>query len=285
MEADFRNKKILVAGLGLMGSAFADGLKVMAPEKVYATDLKQEVLLEAEESGLIHKGFMDPAEILPECDIVIICLYLQDALDFIRRNMNYFKKDCLITDIVGVKRALIDGIKDILRKDVDFIPGHPMAGRERTKEHFTPKSIFAGKNYLLTPSEKNRKENVELLKTMINKMGFGRIIITDPETHDEKIAFTSQLCHVIAASMVDLSDDSGITSFEGGSFQDMTRIAMINSEMWAELFIANSDKLTRILDNFIDSINFFKDNIKAGNSSVIVERFNEIGLKREAMGK
>ncbi|HAE60815.1 MAG TPA: prephenate dehydrogenase/arogenate dehydrogenase family protein [Eubacteriaceae bacterium] len=285
MEIDFKDKKVAIVGLGLMGSAYAASFKEIGFDKIYAIDRDQKVLRRAEACELIDEGFQNPKDVLPQCDIVFVCLYLHDALKFIIENMDMFKANSVVTDIVGLKRKMVEDIMKHLRADIDFVPGHPMAGREKNEEDFTSAKIFEGKNYILTPIHTNMPENLDMMRSLISKMGFGKIIETDPETHDEKIAFTSQLCHIIAASMVDISEDDKVTQFGGGSFQDMTRIAMINSAMWAELFIANKDKLVDILDEFISSISYFKDCIENENYSDIKNRFDLIGKKRTEMGK
>lgn len=285
MEVDFTQKKVLIVGLGLMGSAFAKGCMDLGFERVWALDPKEDVLEMASREGLIHQGFTRPEDVLPLADFVVVCLNLGVALEFLKNGMPLFKEGALITDIVGVKGPMVETIAPILRRDVDYIPGHPMAGREKSGEVFTAKEIFKGKNYILTPLAENRRSNLLFLKEWIKALAFGRIIETDPKTHDEKIAFTSQLCHVIAASMVDLTEDATVTHFEGGSFQDMTRIAMINSPMWAELFVANKKELGGILDRFIESLTLFKQAIEEGDEQTIVERFDIIGRKRAEMGK
>lgn len=285
MDVDFSNKSILIVGLGLMGSAFASGCKKMGFSQVWALDVNGHVLSQGKKEGIIDEGYTDAKDVLPNADVVVVCLYLADAISFIKDNMPLFKSGALLTDIVGVKQEMVRQITPVLRSDVDYIPGHPMAGREKSGALFTSEEMFIGKNYILTPIEGNVEENRDFLVKWINQLGFGQIIETDPKTHDGKIAFTSQLCHVIAASMVDISDDAKVTQFEGGSFQDMTRIAMINSRMWAELFVANQDELVQVLDQFIESLTFFKSAIENGEAQTIEERFDIIGQKRKAMGK
>jgi prephenate dehydrogenase len=285
MEGEFTSKNLLIVGLGLMGSAFAQGSRSLGFSSIWALDHNEEVLRQALEEGLIDRGSSSAEELLPQADVVLVCLNLGDAIAFITDNMDRFKSGALITDIVGVKQDVVDKVLPVLRQDVDFIPGHPMAGREKGGPLFSTAAIFLGKNYILTPLSFNKEEHHRFLRQWIQDLGFGRIIETDPQTHDARIAFTSQLCHVIAASMVDISEDAVVTQFEGGSFQDMTRIAMINSAMWAELFVANKEELTSVLDRFIQSLTFFKEAILNEETGTIVERFDIISRKREDMGK
>ncbi|MFZ7122020.1 MAG: prephenate dehydrogenase [Eubacteriaceae bacterium] len=282
--SDFKNSNILVVGLGLMGCAFADAFKGLNPKKIYGVDINSDIIKKAESIGLIDKGYISAEEVLPQCDFVFICLYLNDAINFIVNNMENFKEGSIITDIVGIKREIIDSVKDILRSDIDYIPGHPMAGKEKQGFGYADKSIFIGKNYILTPLENNKKENIDFLVEVLKEIGFSNIVFTTPDDHDKKIAFTSQLCHVIAASMVDINDDDSIANFEGGSFQDMTRIAIINGNMWSELFFANKDKLVDELNKFQDSIEKFKSIIEKEDEQ-LVDILDNIKNKREKLNR
>lgn len=284
MKSDFQGMKVLIVGLGLMGCAFADGIKGLKPQALYGIDKKIDIINQAEKSGLIDKGFIDTAasEIISQCDFIVVCLYLEDAISFMKNNMQNFKQGSIITDIVGVKRKIINEVKEIMREDIDYIPGHPMAGKEKVGFAGADKSIFSGRNYILTPTSWNKESNIEQLKKWIYSLGFGHIVIADPMEHDKIIAYTSQLCHIIASSMVDMNDDGKIIYYEGGSFKDMTRIAMINSRMWTELFIANKDMLVSEIDKFIKSMESFKNMIQM-EDDVIIEKLDEITLRRESL--
>ncbi|HAK69313.1 MAG TPA: prephenate dehydrogenase/arogenate dehydrogenase family protein, partial [Treponema sp.] len=173
----------------------------------------------------------------------------------------------------------------ILRNDVDFIIGHPMAGGEKEGYANSKASFFVNHNYILCPSSSNKKENLELMKNLISEMGFTRITETDCDTHDRKIGFTSQLCHVIASALVQSADGPEITAFGGGSFEDLTRIAMINAPLWTELFISNKEKLVQHIENFENSLKELKDEIKQGDSEKIKSYLEQVREKRLAMGR
>jgi len=280
---DFKNKNILIVGLGLMGCSFAEAFRDLQPKKIYGFDVDQSIVTHTQDSGLIDKGFTEiDSEIVSQCDFIMVCLYLDNAIHFICDNMKIFKKGCIITDIVGIKRKILQSVQQVMRKDIDYIPGHPMAGKEKQGFGYADKEIFKGKNYILTPTEFNHKENIKYVDGIMRAIGFTNIVYTEPEVHDEKIAFTSQLCHVIASSMVDINKDENISNFEGGSFQDMTRIAMINSKMWSELFIANKDKLIYVLDAFTRSIDEFKTLIETEDPNLI-KKLDKIKQNRELL--
>lgn len=282
--SDFKGSRVLIVGLGLMGSSFAQALKELDFE-IIGYDKDKKAVDNAFNKGIIHKGYTHIEEkVISRCDLVIVCLYLKEAINFIATNMKSFKRNCIITDIVGVKREIISSVEEVLREDVDYIPGHPMAGKERQGHEYGDKEIFKGKNYIITPRVNNRKENIDYLDSLFRLIGFNNIVYVEPTVHDEKIAFTSQLCHIIASAMVDINEDENITSFAGGSFQDMTRIAMINSTMWSELFFANKDKLVDVLNKFQDSIGFIKDLIEKEDSQLLGQ-LDIITKKREILNK
>jgi prephenate dehydrogenase len=172
-----------------------------------------------------------------------------------------------------------------LRDDVDFICGHPMAGSE--KEGFANSSdfIFVERNYILMPLASNKKENLEFFKTLMHKIGFSRITETDFESHDRKIAFTSQLCHIIASSLVESAEDAEITAFGGGSFEDLTRIAMINAPLWTELFLANKRYLLPQIAMFENSLEKIKLLIENNNDDELTHVLEGIRKKRTAMSR
>jgi len=158
-----------------------------------------------------------------------------------------------------------------------------MAGAE--KGGFANQGLvnFKGKNYILTPLKRNRPENLEYIKTLIRRMGFGRITETAPEEHDRKIAFTSQLCHVIASALIDCENDREITRFGGGSFEDLTRIAMLNVSMWTEIFLENRDELLKRIEQFEGSLDKLKSYIREGDEHALRENLSLVRERRIAM--
>jgi prephenate dehydrogenase len=197
--------------------------------------------------------------------------------------MGAFKGGALITDIAGIKGNIVEAAEKNLRADLDFIPGHPMAGSEQGGFANAAKCDFRGKNYILTPLARNKPENLAYLKDLIYRMGFGRITETSAAEHDRKIAFTSQLCHVIAAALIDCEADREITRFGGGSFEDLTRIAMLNAPMWTELFLENKDCLLDRIRQFEGSLDALKELISSGAAEELQDRLAAVRDRRAAM--
>ncbi len=283
---NLQDRHVAVIGLGLMGGAFALGLRKLRPASIMATDCDKEVLEKALEEKVIDFGAQTSEEIadmLSQSHLVILCLYPSAAINFIKTYGQHFREQALLTDIVGIKAPIINEIADALPSTVDFIPGHPMAGSEKEGFLGATDGIFKGRNYVLTPLQSNQQDNLNFLKTLITSLGFVNIVESTPEEHDRKIAFTSQLCHVIAAALVDADDDLKITDFEGGSFGDLTRIAMINAPMWTELFLMNKKALLAEIEQFEKSLQTLKTYIVEDNAEALIDRLKEVRDKRVVM--
>ncbi|MBC3796272.1 prephenate dehydrogenase [Acetobacterium tundrae] len=275
-------------GLGLMGGALAMGLRKQGPRKIWGYDIDPTVIKMAIDRKVIDEGAFDSEglkKMLPQCDLLFICLSPKDALVFLTTYMEHFKTGAVITDITGVKEVIVKKLGNRLRNDIDYIPGHPMAGSEKEGFGNADDSIFKNRNYILTPLPTNQPENIELIKEIVTDLGFNHITETTCEIHDEKIAFTSQLCHIIAAALVDCEDDLSITDFEGGSFGDLTRIAMINAAMWTELFMCNRKNLLNNIEKFESSLEEMKRMIEAEESAELIQRLTSVREKRIIMGE
>lgn len=281
-----KGKTVSFIGLGLMGGALAMGVRKQNPQKICAFDINEEVLEDALSKKVIDWGVSEPEgirQILGQSDLVILCLYPQLALNFILDYMDAFKEKAVITDITGVKKPLIQGLRGVLREDLDFIPGHPMAGSEKEGFGNADDSIFKDRNYILVPQPSNQPDNLALIKNLIYDLGFVNIVETTAEVHDQKIAFTSQLCHVIASALIDSEEDLHITDYEGGSFGDLTRIAMINAGMWSELFICNQEALVEQIEKFEKSLDSMKKMISSSDNAGMTKVLSNVRKKRITM--
>jgi prephenate dehydrogenase len=278
-------------GLGLMGGSFAKAIRAKlldepgATGKILALDTSKAALRSAVERGIADQTF-EPgcaALMLEQCDMVFVCLYPSATIDFLKTYRDDFKSGALVSDISGVKTGIMDALPGILRENVDFICGHPMAGSEKEGFYHSSEYLFEGRNYILMPHAANKPENLEFFKSLAAALGFSRITETDYLSHDRKIAFTSQLCHIIASALVESAEDTKITAFGGGSFEDLTRIAMINAPLWTELFLANRGELLAHIETFKLSLEKISALIAASDSAGLREFLETVRLKRTAM--
>jgi prephenate dehydrogenase len=281
-EEKFSNLKITIVGLGVIGGSFAKSLKALNVDKVWAVDFDENTLVKAKEMGIIDKGYKDASEPIEESDLVILCIYPKQIIEFIKTYKNKFKDNSIITDVTGIKHGYIKAINPILPENVDFVFGHPMAGREKKGIDFSSREVFQGANYLITPNERNKEENIKLIEELVLGIGFKRVSRVDVDKHDEIISYTSQLPHAIAVSLIN-SDEWApeIDLFIGDSYRELTRIARINEELWCELFMGNKENLIPQIELFENKIQELKKCLINGDEEHLKELFKESTKRRE----
>ncbi|WP_252231773.1 prephenate dehydrogenase [Clostridium sp. ZBS15] len=276
--------KVVIVGLGVIGGSFAMALKDAGYKNVYGIDNNEETLLKAEKLNLIRRGYTDGNEILKDADLIIISIYPKLVKDFIKNNIDNFKDGAVITDATGIKKLFINDIVKILPSNIDFVFGHPMAGREKKGIDFASSDVFKGANYILTPTSKNKEENLKLVENLAYEIGFKRVKRISPEFHDEMIGFTSQLPHSLAVALVNSDLEGRDTgSFIGDSYRDLTRIANINEDLWSELFLGNKENLLKSIESFECELDKIKDAIKDDDKESLKELFIKSTKRREKL--
>jgi len=257
------SKKILIVGLGLLGGSYARVLKRFGFH-ISAITKEQSSIDYALKENIIDEGSTElDQRIIGEADLVIFALYPHIFVEWIEQNQKLLKSGAIITDVTGVKGSIVYKIQDMLREDVEFIAAHPMAGREVSGVENSTDKIFAGANYIVTPTEKNTTDAIDTCLELGRLLGFSNVTTLSPEEHDEMIGFLSQLTHCIAITLMTCNDRENMEKFTGDSFRDLTRIARINDLMWSELFVANKDALLEQMDMFMDKFAELKSMLQA----------------------
>lgn len=253
--------KIGIIGLGLIGGSFARAIKEMTEHRVYACDISEAVLEEAEKDGAYDKVMTK--ENMKECDLILLSLYPEKAVDFIEENKDNIGKGAVVVDCCGVKRYVCDRMKKIAEEgSFIFVGGHPMAGTQSWGYAFSRSSMFKGASMILTPDLDAPESVMKNLEEFFLSVGFGTVKITTDEEHDRIIAFTSQLPHVISNAYVKSPEAHKQRGFSAGSYKDMTRISKLNAKMWSELFLENGDFLAAEIDILIENLKKYSDTIK-----------------------
>lgn len=257
------SKKILIVGLGLLGGSYAKVLKRFGFH-ISAITKEQSSIDYALNEGMIDEGSIELDEkMIGEADLVIFALYPHIFVEWIEKNQGLLKSGAIITDVTGVKGSIVYKIQDMLRPDVEFIAAHPMAGREVSGVENSTDKMFAGANYIVTPTKKNTPGAIQTCMELGRLLGFSNVTTLSPEEHDEMIGFLSQLTHCIAVTLMTCNDKADMEKFTGDSFRDLTRIARINDLMWSELFVANKEALLEQMNLFMDKFQELKEMLAA----------------------
>ena len=280
-----RETTILIIGLGVIGGGYAAALS----EKGYTVKCitkEQSDVNYAMERGMIAYGTTEvEPELIREADLIVFALYPTVFIEWVERYRELFREGTLITDVSGVKSSVVRKVQDMLPAGVEFISAHPMAGRERSGVEFSDPAVFKGANYIVTPTEKNSLEAIEVCKELGRELGFARISELTVEEHDEMIAFLSQLTHCIAVTLMNCNETPEREKYTGDSFRDLTRIAKINDRMWAELFLMNKDSLLPEMDAFIKEFIEFRNMIENSDSDRMREKMRASTARRALFDK
>lgn len=276
--------KIVIVGLGVIGGSFAMALRESGYNEVYGIDIDEKTIKKAIEMNLIKDGSTNGEHLLKNADLVIISIYPKLIKKFIKENNHNFKDGSIITDTTGIKRLFINEIRDVIPKNVDFIFGHPMAGREKKGLDFASKDVFKNANYILVDTEYNKSKNIDILENIIYSIGFSKIKKVSSQFHDEIISFTSQLPHVLSVALINSDEEGRETGdYIGDSYRDLTRIANINEDLWCELFMGNKENLLNSIDRFINQLYCLKESIENNNDSFLIEQFRKASKRRQKL--
>ena len=280
-----RDTKILIVGLGVIGGGYASALT----EKGYTVKCitkEQKDVDYAIERGMVAYGTTEVDEaLIKEADLIVFALYPTVFIDWIKKYQHLFRSGTLITDVTGVKVSVVDEVQSMLRPDVEFISAHPMAGRERSGVEYSDPAVFKGANYIITPTDKNTDEAIEICQRLGEELGFARISVLSPAEHDEMIAFLSQLTHCIAVTLMTCNTGDGLEKYTGDSFRDLTRIAKINDAMWSELFLMNKGALLSQMDAFIGEFEKLRSMIEDGDREGMRDMMRRSTARRSLFDK
>lgn len=280
-----KNTKILIIGLGVIGGSYAKALTDAGFQVKCITKNESDIKYATERNMIVYGTCEVEPKLIAESELIIFALYPATFIEWIEKYQHLFTKGTLITDVTGVKGNVVDRVQSILREDVEYIPAHPMAGRESSGVEYADPAVFRGANYIVTPTERNTKEAIELCKELGAVLGFSKISELSPDEHDRMIAFLSQLTHCIAVSLMNSNDAQGLEKYTGDSFRDLTRIARINDRMWSELFCMNKQALLTEMDSFIKEFSEFRELVATENVERMREKMRASTAKRARFDK
>lgn len=264
IEKNTNNESTLnigIVGLGLIGGSFAKAYHE-AGHRVLAEDIDKSVLDFALLAGDID-GVLTDNEI-PECDLILICAYPVASAEFLTNKAQIFGKRPVVMDCCGTKKTMNDlGSRLAAEHGFTYVGAHPMAGTEFSGLKYAYANLFKGAPMVIVPGVFDDIEFFEKIRKLLQPAGFGSFSITTAEEHDEIIAFTSQLAHVVSNAYVKSPTARKHSGFSAGSYRDMTRVARLSPSMWSELFLENRVNLVREIDILIENLEEYKDALLA----------------------
>ena len=248
---------ITVIGMGLMGGSLIKALKASNKNyNVYAIDTNNDNISSALKDNYIIKGEFDYKnieEFIKLSDIIMICTLPSIALDIIKKYKNLIDDSKILSDFCGVKTDIFNNTKD-----KKYVGLHTMAGKEKGGYSNSSENLFKNSNAIITHNSNANENDIKIIENLANDIGCTKVIISTANKHDEMIAFTSQLMHIVTCSIVNHESFLKSLGYEGNSLGDHTRVGTIDANMWSELFLYNSIYLSDSLDKYIKCLNDFK---------------------------
>lgn len=262
--------KIGIIGLGLMGGSLAKAINSYTEHLCLGYDLQEQVMNAALQDGCISEK-LQPHE-LELLDLTIVCLSPNETINFILQNQANFRRGSIVLDICGVKAPHVEMLTEQLaKKQIVFLGTHPMAGRELSGFAASNGELFQGASFIITPTASSPQKAVELISALALSLGFGEVILASPDEHDQRIAYTSQLAHLVSSAYVKSPTLAKENGFSAGSFHDMTRVAQLNPEMWSKLFLLNRTSLLKELEELQTHLSEYHEAIASNNESALLE--------------
>jgi prephenate dehydrogenase len=272
-----------IVGLGLIGGSFAKAYAA-AGHEVLGMEKDVSVLEFARMSEAVRDELTK--ENVGECDLVLLCVYPAAALDVMKELGPAIGKRPLVIDCCGTKRVIVEpGMKIAKKYGFTYVGGHPMAGTQYSGFKYSRADLYHGAPMVIVPPTFDDIELLDKVKTLLAPAGFGKYSVTTAEEHDRMIAFTSQLAHVVSNAFVKSPTAASHEGFSAGSYKDLTRVAWLNPEMWAELFLEDADYLTEEIAFLIGKLGEYQEAIKANDRNRLIALLEEGKRRKEEIDR
>ena len=270
--------RVGILGLGLIGGSLArayalEGHTVLAREK------DDSILSFAILAGAVH-GKLDESTI-PSCDLILLAIYPGGSAFWLEQHAHLVSPTTLVLDCCGIKQEICQRCFPLAEKyGFTFVGGHPMAGSQFSGFKYSRGNLFSGQPMVLVPPVFDNIQLLHRVKEMLKPCDFGSFSVTTAEEHDKMIAFTSQMPHIVSNAYIKSPTAQNHKGFSAGSYRDLTRVAWLNPQMWAELFMENKENVLRELDFYIQSLSAYRDAIASDDMPNLISLLEE-GKKRK----
>ncbi|MDD5954606.1 MAG: prephenate dehydrogenase/arogenate dehydrogenase family protein [Firmicutes bacterium] len=271
--------KVGILGLGLIGGSLARAYAI-AGHTVYAIQRNEQMLSFAMLAGAVHGKLCE--ETIPECDLILLSIYPDGSAGWLEKNANLISKDALVIDCCGIKREVCRRCFPLAEKyGFTFVGGHPMAGSQFSGFKYSRATLFKGQPMVLVPPRFDDMALLDRCRQALAPCEFGTFSVTTAEDHDQMIAFTSQMPHILSNAFIKSPTALRHKGFSAGSYKDLTRVAWLNAPMWAELFLGNRDNVLREMDFYIESLQAYRDAIAAQDLEKLTALLEEGKRRKE----
>lgn len=269
-----------IIGLGLIGGSLAKAYRRDPSVTVLGWDTDRSITEFAQIAQAIHAPLTE--ERLGELDLLLLATYPEAVVEHMERLAPKIQPHTMVIDCAGTKEKVCQKVFPLAEQyGFPFLGGHPMAGTHFSGFKYSRADLFDGAPMVLVPPTFDDIRLLDRAKKLLEPVGFGRVSITTADKHDQRIAFTSQMAHVISNAYIKSPTAESHKGFSAGSYKDMTRVAWLAPEMWAELFLENRDFLLRELDGYLENLKAYRNAMAAGDYDTLVRLLDEGRRRKE----
>ena len=274
-------EKVCIVGLGLIGGSVGLAIKRSnISNQITGYARSNSTLERAIELGLVDKVEDNLKDAVNDCDLIILATPLSAFKKLVEEMSPFLKKDCIITDTGSAKLSVIEDLSGILPSNVEFVPGHPIAGTEESGPDAGFAELFDNRWCILTPTDDNSSHAVDLVREFWESIG-SKVEIMDPLHHDKVLAITSHIPHLIAFNIVGTANnlanvtEKEVVKYSAGGFRDFTRIAASDPKMWSDIFTYNSEAVLEMLELFSNDLAKLKSAVIKKDSDLLFSNFEK----------
>ncbi|MBQ4550704.1 MAG: prephenate dehydrogenase/arogenate dehydrogenase family protein [Oscillospiraceae bacterium] len=270
-----------ILGLGLIGGSLARAYAV-AGHTVYAADKDESILSFAQLAGAVDAPLT--VETIGKCGLILLAIYPEGSADWLAENARHISPDTLVMDCCGVKQAICERCFPLAQEHgFTFVGGHPMAGTQFSGFKYSRANLFEGEPMVLVPPRFDDIDLLERAKNALAPCGFGSFSVTTAQEHDRRIAFTSQMPHILSNAFIKSPTAEAHKGFSAGSYKDLTRVAWLNPQMWAELFLENREFVLEELNTYLNALSQYRDALEHRDLTALITLLDEGKKRKEAV--
>ncbi len=271
--------KVGILGLGLIGGSLARAY-AKAEHTVYAAEKDTAILDFAILAGAVHARLTE--ETISSCDLILLAIYSSGSAAWLEENGRFISKNALVIDCCGIKEQICARCFPVAAKyGFTFVGGHPMAGSHFSGFKYSRSNLFQGAPMVLVPPVYDDPALLSRVKEALSPCNFGSFSVTTAKEHDKMIAFTSQMPHIVSNAYIKSPTALAHKGYSAGSYKDLTRVAWLNPQMWAELFLSNRENVLNELDTYIENLQKYRNAIEESNELELIALLDEGRRRKE----
>ena len=272
-----------ILGLGLIGGSLARAYS-KAGHTVFVCDKDDSMVGFAQLAGVVNGKLNEHT--IPSCSLILLAIYSDASASWLEKNGQYIAKETFVIDCCGIKQQICQRCFPIANKyGFTFVGGHPMAGSHFSGFKYSRSNLFQGAPMVLVPPRYDDPVLLETVQNLLAPCGFGSFSVTTATEHDKMIAFTSQMPHIVSNAYIKSPTAASHKGFSAGSYKDLTRVAWLNPEMWAELFLSNKENVLLELDYYIESLKAYREALSNEDEQTLIRLLDEGKKCKERIDK